>query len=162
MKLLTTALTLLIVIAGFSQKSGNITTEPDPYSGSFAELHYWKYQLSSPNDTSAVKAILTRELGLSANDKLHVKCIKTSLTATHITFNQFYKNSPVIGGGAKVAISKGNVLFRCFETIFPTSEAIATLPTSFNTSEKLSELGEVAFLADHAAYLWNGNVLIPG
>lgn len=163
MKLLTTTLIMLAMLLGVeAQKQVSYPTS-DPYSDAYARMHYWDYAMAGTIDTAAIKQIIKREIHLGENDQLHVAHMVKSLTATHITFNQYYKGAEVIGGGAKVAVSnKTNVLFRCIETLFNTNGNLGTLPASFDPGSHLSDLSNISYLKNHPAYIWNGQQVVAG
>ena len=157
-----TLLLLLLSVGMSGQKGTNMQELGSAYDGTFAQMHYWNYQLSAALDTNAIKDIIARERFLSENDELRVVAIKSSHTATHITFSQFYNGIEVLGGGAKVAVSKSNRLFRCIETLFPTTNVWQSPPKNFDVQAKLSNFSNLSVLKSKPVYLWSGDVLLPG
>lgn len=158
-------LTIWSVFIGISltaQKQGHEPREFNAYDQTYAEMHYWDYKLSSAADTAMIKDVLARELNLNERDELRVVSIKKSLTATHITFSQFYQGVAIVGGGAKVAISNNNVLFRCIETVFPTNGTMPGLPANFNAEQALAGYANLNILTSKPAYLWDGSRLKAG
>ena len=163
MKLLTTAFLMLAMLLGVeAQKQVSYSTS-DPYSDAYARMHYWDYAMTATIDTVAIKQILESQFHLGENDHLRVAHLVKSQTATHITFNQYYKGVEVIGGGAKVAISNNtNVLFRCIETLFNTNGILGTLPVSFDPGSHLAEFTNISYLKNRPAYIWNGQQVVAG
>jgi Zn-dependent metalloprotease len=150
---------LLFVSSVFAQKFDQYQATQNYYDQTYAQLYYWNYQLSDALDTASIAQIIKREFQLGENDELRVAAIKTSLTATHITFKQYYQGIEVYGGGAKVAVSRNNVLFRCFETLFSTAGNIPDALTSFSPLDKLSNFRVTDVLASKPMYVFTGDIL---
>lgn len=153
---------VLTIFFAVGQKQELPNLSQDAYSETFAKLHYWNYKLSSAQDTNVIKSIIKSEFNFTEEDNIVVTHIATSLTATHITFQQYFKGKEVFGGSVKVAISNNNVLFRCIETLFTTSGNIAAVPTFFNVAENLPEFANLNLLKNKGVYLVDGNRLQPG
>ena len=159
-------LTILVLLAfscvAFAQKGSNMAETSSVYDETYAQMHIWHYELTSALDTSTIKDIIARERFLNEGDQLRVVAIKTSHTATHITFKQLYNGIEVFGGGAKVAVSDKNILFRCIETLFPTATIQNFPQSSFNPLPYLSAFNAVNVKRSVPVFLWNGDILLPG
>ncbi len=156
---------LLILLLGsivYGQKVDQKQDANNVYDQTFAQLYYWNYQLTDPTDTLAIAQIIKREFQLSENDELKVVALKTSLTATHITFKQYYQGTEVYGGGAKVAVSRNNVLFRCIETLFSTAGKMNAPVANFTIDNKLTNYQDIKVLASNPIYVSTGDVLRSG
>ncbi len=156
------ALSIFLAFSWVSgQKQAEDNSTPNAYDGTFAQLHYWEYNLNNAKDTALIKGLIKRELNLNEDDELRVVSINTSLTATHITFKQYYNGVEVLGGGAKVAVSQNNVLFRCIETLFPTNGTLPAISATSKTVD-LSAYKNPQVLESKGVYVWTGDQLQPG
>lgn len=153
---------LLLPIALLAQKMEDQPRTATAYDQSFADMHYWNFKLMAVDDTAAIQQILARELNLADGVTLRVINVATSLTATHITFDQYFNGIQVFGAGAKVAVSRNNVLFRCIETVLPTYATLQHPGGTFNANSKLAGYQNLEIQKVSPVYLWNGDVLQPG
>jgi hypothetical protein len=153
---------LALPFGSMAQKFDDHITTPTAYDQPFAALHYYNYKLLAADDTAAIQQILARELNLGEDVVLRVAHVATSLTATHITFDQYFRGIKVFGAGAKVAVSRNNVLFRCIENVLPTYPTLQHLGGTFNANAKLAAYKNLEIQKVEPVFLWNGDVLQPG
>lgn len=153
---------IILPVLSMAQKNQEPLRQATPYDQSFANLHYWNFTLLAADDTAAIQQILARELNLGEQVQLRVSHIATSLTATHITFKQFYKGVEVFGAGVKVAVSRNKVLFRCIENILPTHASLNHPGGDFNASTQLTGYTDLMIQRVTPVFLWNGDMLSAG
>jgi hypothetical protein len=154
---------LALPLTILAQKTDDQAHTPTPYDEAFSKLHYYNYKLLTADDTAAIQLILARELNLGEDVVLRVSNIATSLTATHITFDQYFKGIQVFGAGAKVAVSKNNVLFRCIENVLPTYSTLYHPGGSLHAKNLLQpNYGDLEIKKENKVFYWTGELLMPG
>lgn len=162
MKKLISALLLVATTTVWAQKIEEPVGERHDYDGDFARIHYFNYQLSQPQDTIAIAQHLRKELQLGPFDQLKVTHIAKSLSATHITFQQYHNNTLILGAKAKVAVNPNNELFRCIETVFSNQQRLPNLPVSIRNEDFFTQYSDVKILQNEPAYLYHNQQVVPG
>jgi len=152
---------LFSTVALFAQKTEITPRENHAYDENFARIHYFNHKIASAYDTNAVKQFIHRQLNLGAFDQLHVVHIAKSLSATHITLQQYHNQVLVLGAQAKVALNLNNELFRCIETVFATHQRLPNVPERMLLEDFFANYTGVDIIENKAAYVYFNNTLVP-